>query len=447
MKRIRCNSIVAFAIVAALRAMAGDVPKAPVPQSPFVKVVYAYADAMLKNGRDNYGPQKTGLFLSALDRTTMAPLANVPPAPPGVRAAERVGGANGPLVGANLQHDENLLRLLYSLSELTTKPFYRAAADSELKWFIENSQSRTHDFVRSEWDVLRDGTIPARGDSSAREFVRPWILWDRCFEVSPVSTANLFLASNQNDAGQTPISPRELGFNIRTLAVAYAKTKDAQLLRQIETLLTRFEKQSDAASILSLAIDCDGAAHRVPEPLASRLRSFAARQDEQFWSLPHNLKERSGFVFELHRNSVVTPLWTPGRKTTAQIGMMCVSRYDNSGKVPYRDLILAAANVYLNSLPGDGEDVWPMTFGHAISLELAAWRHSAEARYMERARKVGEIAVAKFFGTNALPRASLKSEHYEAITGGDTLALALLELHLNILHITAVRCPPNTIDR
>ena len=44
-------------------------------------------------------------------------------------------------------------------------------------------------------------------------------------------------------------------------------------------------------------------------------------------------------------------------------------------------------------------------------------------------------------------RASLKSEHYEAITGADTLALALLELHLNILHITAARCPPNTIDR
>src|SRR5207247_5729709 len=85
--------------------------------------------------------------------------------------------------------------------------------------------------------------------------------------------------------------------------------------------------------------------------------------------------------------------------------------------------------------------------GHAISLELAAWRHSANRIYMERARRLGDWAVEKFWGTNALPRASLKTEHYEAITGADTLALALLELHLNILHITAVRCPPNTIDR
>ena len=31
--------------------------------------------------------------------------------------------------------------------------------------------------------------------------------------------------------------------------------------------------------------------------------------------------------------------------------------------------------------------------------------------------------------------------------GADTLALALLELNLSVLHIAAVRCPPNTIDR
>ena len=60
---------------------------------------------------------------------------------------------------------------------------------------------------------------------------------------------------------------------------------------------------------------------------------------------------------------------------------------------------------------------------------------------------MADFAVDKYWGTNALPRASLRSEHYESMTGGDTLALALLELHLHILHITAVRCPPNTVDR
>jgi hypothetical protein len=127
--------------------------------------------------------------------------------------------------------------------------------------------------------------------------------------------------------------------------------------------------------------------------------------------------------------------------------MMCVSRYDNTGKTGYRALLVAAADAYLHSLPADGEDIWPGTFGHAISLQIAAWRHTAKPVYLERARQFGDIAIEKFFGTNALPRASFKSDHYESITGADTLVLALAELHLQVLHITAVRCPPNTIDR
>ena len=198
----------------------------------------------------------------------------------------------------------------------------------------------------------------------------------------------------------------------------------------------------------------DGAAHHVPEPLASRLRAFAAREDELFCSLPHAVKKNAGFLASVAKitgkaTAPATPLWEAryGGSTTAQVGMMCVSRYDNAGKTGYRDLIFAAADAYLDSLPRETEDTWPMTFGHAISLELAAWRHSAKPAYMKRARRLGEIAVERFWGANALPRASVKTAHYETLTGADTLALALVELHLNILHITAVRCPPNTIDR
>src|SRR5438093_1088996 len=69
----------------------GEIPKAPVPPSPYLPVIYRYADTMLERGRDTYGPQKTGLFLSALDRATLAPLTNRPAAPSGVREGDRVG--------------------------------------------------------------------------------------------------------------------------------------------------------------------------------------------------------------------------------------------------------------------------------------------------------------------------------------------------------------------
>ena len=81
----------------ALNTPAALPPKAPVPPSPFLAVVYRYADTMLARGRDTYGPDSTGLFLSALDRVTLAPLTRRPPGPAGLSEAFRVGAPAGPL--------------------------------------------------------------------------------------------------------------------------------------------------------------------------------------------------------------------------------------------------------------------------------------------------------------------------------------------------------------
>jgi hypothetical protein len=126
---------------------------------------------------------------------------------------------------------------------------------------------------------------------------------------------------------------------------------------------------------------------------------------------------------------------------------MCLSRHNNGGPSRYRDLVTAAADVYLRTLPGEDVDAWPLTFGHAISLELGAWRLTAREASLKRAEQLGYFAVERFFEGQALPRASYLTGHYESITGADTLALALVELHLNILHITGVDLPSNSIDR
>ena len=61
---------------------------ADVPSSPYLNYVYRYADTMLAKGRDEYGPEKSGLFLSALDRTTLAPLVVRPAPPAGIRRGD-----------------------------------------------------------------------------------------------------------------------------------------------------------------------------------------------------------------------------------------------------------------------------------------------------------------------------------------------------------------------
>ncbi len=463
-----------------------------IPVSPFAKAFYGYADAMLEHGRDIYGPQKTGLFLSALNRKTLGPLKIRPKAPSGIREGDRPGEPGQPLVGANLHLDENLLRLLYFLKGLSGEDRYPKAADDALKWFLENTQSpNTGFFPWGEhlfWDVMTD-KIASGHQEPFHEFARPWLLWEKCFELAPEASKRYALGlwnsqiadhktgafnrhANFNKSSPVPGMDfaRHAGFYIRTWADAYAHTKDDTFLNAIKVVLSRYEKKrhpktglielksgsptAHSVLSLSLAIDCDGAARKVPEPLRTRLTNFAAREDEIFCSLSHELRNKKGFAtgFDLatgKSDGSYSPLWDAryGSFATAAIAMMCVSRYENTGRVCYRDLIINAANAYMDSLPGDDCDAWPMTFGHAICLELAAYRATAQEKYHKRAFKLGEIALEKFFDDSPLPRASLKSEHYESTTGADTLALALAELHLSTLHITAVRTPVNTIDR
>jgi len=469
-------------IAAPLRA-AGP-PPAPVPKSPYIAVVYRFADTLLDRGRDTHGAQRTPLFVSALDRTTLAPLERRPPAPGNIPEVERAGATNS-LAGSNLQHDENLFRLLYLLSELTNKPKYRDAADAALTWFFTNTQSAATGLLpwgnRLSWDTaLEQPTVV--GDTAVHQFYRPWLLWERCFALAPAASRHFAeglwehqIADPKSGAfdRQTgyfrhaprsgPDTARDAGFYIRTWAMAHSLTRRTELLRPIDVLLGRFEQKrhptsgwidGDVASELSMAIDCDGASRHVPEPLASTLKQFADQQDTLLESLRNVPSQARGFVTHVDRATgkpvgPATSPWIndPGLMTTAQFGMLCVSRYDNTGKIAYRDLLMRGAEEYLEALPRDSDDVLPRTFGHAISLELAAWRHGAAPRHLEAARRLADFAVAHFWGTNALPRASIKSDHYESVTGADTLALALVELHLQVLHITAVRCPPNTIDR
>src|SRR5688572_10937232 len=88
-------SVLPGVLVAAVAASASAAPK-PVPPSPYLGVVYRYADALLQHGRDTHGTQSTGLILSALDRKGLAPLTNRPKAPSGVIESARAGEPDGP---------------------------------------------------------------------------------------------------------------------------------------------------------------------------------------------------------------------------------------------------------------------------------------------------------------------------------------------------------------
>ena len=159
-----------------------------IPASPFADVAYRYADAMLQKGRDVHGPRQTGLFLDLLDRQSLSPLLTLPPAPAGISPGNRW------VDGANLQNHENLLRLLYFLSELSGEERYAQAADNALKGMLLNTPSPVTGLLpwgeHMSWDVTADNAV---SDSARRlhEFSRPWMLWERCFALAPEQSRQL----------------------------------------------------------------------------------------------------------------------------------------------------------------------------------------------------------------------------------------------------------------
>ena len=102
-------------------------------QPDYLTVVKAYANAMIKDGRDTYGTEHSPLFASALDRRTMR-LGDFQEIP-GVRKGDRALG------GADPQDDADLYAILYRLTELGGEKQYANEADKALEYFFSYCQS------------------------------------------------------------------------------------------------------------------------------------------------------------------------------------------------------------------------------------------------------------------------------------------------------------------
>ena len=434
----------------------------------FLDVVRRYADAMIEHGRDTYGRIKTGLFLSALDRRTMRSLTVRPTPPGGIRRGDRTGLPWRELVGANPQIDENLLRVLYTLSRITGEKRYEEAADHEIEWFFKNAQSPVTGLLpwgeHLSWHVFLDQPISS-GTELTHEFARPWVLWDRSFELAPEASKRFALGlwnhqiADQETGGFDRHAPydrhgpadgkdfaRHAGFYIHTWAYAYKHTEDPTFLRAIETLIGRFERKrkgSDGKEVATIGpLDVETAASILTDPLAARLRAFAEKEDQLI------LQDLRGKYGRPEGTWTFQPTWQAGYAAgvTAGWAMFALARFEQTQKDDFRNVVVAVADSYLDSLPAEDVDVWPMTFAHIISAQVAAYNLTGKPVYLRQARSFAQMAVDIFWQDSPLPKASFKTDHYETITGGDSLALALIEVHAAINSLDT-KIPPNTIDR
>ncbi len=138
----------------------------------------------------------------------------------------------------------------------------------------------------------------------------------------------------------------------------------------------------------------------------------------------------------------------PGRHVRVQLrgsGVVSLAEVRVLGPGPshadfYRGRVLQMAQVFMDGAPpADYAYCWAVTYGGAIENCLWAHELTGEDRYLQRARFFAERAVEMFWtGSSPLPRASQTLQHYEAAAGVDSLALAMLHLHVVQQGITSV---------
>lgn len=459
------SQVLADQVAASIEAVLGA--------SSYLRVVRRYADAMIEHGRDVYGKIHSPLFAATLDRKSLRLPTEPPPAVEGIREGDRT------LTGANPMHDLNFYQVLYGLSKATDGGRYSAAADEALRWFFEHCQSpATGLFAWGEhlgWDFYTEGPLPGR---DIHEFYRPWVLWDKSFELAPGPCHEFALGLwrhqiadrrtgnfsrhahySRHGASENHEFPRHGGFYIDTWASAYTRSKSPELLTAIEVLVDSFERRRNPktgaipsqssmpeqlwpTSNLSLAIDLWQSAKKVPRDLAEKMRACASRTDKVLLRTQQDPGPGGNGFYTFASSSLLMPwnarrghelyshLWRTGygQSTSVQVAMLCLIRYHQAGVEEYRDLFMKTADHYLKSEPDKSITLYPGAVGEAMAVMLAAFRLTGEEKYLRRAELFADTAIEIFFDESPLPRASSKHDHHEVITRADTLAMELLDL-------------------
>jgi len=90
---------------------------------------------------------------------------------------------------------------------------------------------------------------------------------------------------------------------------------------------------------------------------------------------------------------------------------------------------LGAANRYLKAEPPARTEISPGVIGDVVFNLIAAYEITKDSKYLARADHFAAFAQKKLFDPGSpLPKATSARDHYESVTRGDTLMMALLKL-------------------
>jgi hypothetical protein len=457
---------------------------------PYLTTVRQYADAMLEHGRDRYGRERSPLFASALDRRTLR--LPEPPVPkvPGTRSGDRCVSGGNPMHDEELYHllyalsevtgERRYAReagkaLSWFLGHCQSPATGLFAWGEHMGWDFRTegplADRDIHEFY-SPW-ALWENCFALQPEACHR-FARG--LWEHQIADRKTGRFSRHARYSAHGPENGREFPRHGGFYIVTWAHAWKRSKEPELLDAIDRLVTSFrERRHDKTGVipvdsrslervwppgnLSLAVSLTESIallQGAPDEVTARMRQCAESIDETFLKIGHDLSPGGkGFAMACHAGTLApgdpagetppfTHLWATayGEAMHAQIATLCLKRYDQVRRAGYRKLVLAAADRYMEGNPAlpplrispkeeypEGSVMLtPGALAATIALLLGAHRLTGEGRYRDRADFFGRKAIEIFWDDSPLPRASSMHGHYETLTGGDRLALVLLQL-------------------
>ncbi len=424
----------------------------PAPTKYF-EIVKRGCDAILENAIDTYGEQHSGMILSVLNHQTAKPLVDVlPRAPHGVRRPDRTG-----LGGSNANLQQNLYRVMRSLSRLTGDDRYEKAVRNAIADFFRITQHPDTGLLawgeHLYWNCVEDRLGDMDYPHQTHEPKLPFIYFDLAYALEPQRTLNYarglwehqiacketgdfsrHAKYNVHGPSRGHDFPKEGSFFIKTWSEAYAKTQDPYYANAVKVLARRYQDRMNDRHLLeweskgapdrvnkcvtlwmvSLALESHDAASRMDPETAALLTELAERLDKGFLALPHMaaVPEQAFVAFAFTDSGKPRP--DPKKKsdgysatvgmgygisTTSMFATLCYSRSKQIGDTPagvaYRKLVVQAADIYSNMrFDPKANDVWAGEYGFAIFTQLAAFRLTKNQAYLLAAQKIADHAIA-----------------------------------------------------
>ena len=161
----------------------------PASDGRYLQIVRTYADNVLRYGRDVYGPKHTPLFVDGINVDT-----HEPPVWPARKDYAKIWRMPDQWILSNLASQQNLFRVLSSLTLLTGDPQYKQAAVDATRYGFDHLQHETGLLFwggHAAWDAGHEqpvGEATSREVAGKHELKHHYPFYELMWEVDPKAT-------------------------------------------------------------------------------------------------------------------------------------------------------------------------------------------------------------------------------------------------------------------